>query len=162
MVDEIIFPPGVVHALRNRVLMAASEDMARGTNKLAELLGRIAKDEEPALTAEETGTLRDVHAGKFKRGRGQRRNDRRFDALVASQLRYEWLRKIKTRLQSDPAERDVKRERRGDYDINQRVGEIAHELLQGRRERERQDYPIASAEKLANVLKRGPKIIPIK
>jgi hypothetical protein len=55
----------------NRVVLAAGEDAHTGSHKLDELLDRIARGEASLLTRQETGSLRDVMAGKFRRKPGQ-------------------------------------------------------------------------------------------
>jgi hypothetical protein len=55
----------------DRVVLAAGEDAHTGSHKLDELLDRIAEGREPLLTRQETGSLRDVLVGKFRRKPGQ-------------------------------------------------------------------------------------------
>ena len=65
----------------DRVLLAAGEDAHTGSHKLHALLDRIAKDEAPTLTRQETGSLRAV---PFKRRRGQSEKRTYYANLTAS------------------------------------------------------------------------------
>jgi uncharacterized protein YoaH (UPF0181 family) len=77
----------------DRVIIAAGEDAATGTKKLDELLDRIAAEEEPVLTPQETASLREVRSGKFKRKRGQSEKREYYGQLTQDAVeRYHELR----------------------------------------------------------------------
>jgi hypothetical protein len=146
--------------------MAAGEDCDTGSQKLDELLDRIHRRQEKPLTLQETASLRDVIAGKFRRRRGQRPNDTRHYRIESRQQLWEWLHRIKRQLQKHPEEQRIKRAMRAHhepYDIGYRTAKVAHAILDRDREREREeqgakftDYKVRSVEALHNLLKRGP------
>jgi hypothetical protein len=145
--------------LSDRVVLAAGKDAHTGSHKLAELLDRIAQSEVPPLTREETGSLRDVHAGRFKRRRGQHISHRRLEQREGRHQLWAWLKRCKEIVKRDSEERALKHAMRGHYNINTRVGELAHARLLEQQRELGEDYlggRIRSAAALANLLKRGP------
>jgi hypothetical protein len=141
----------------NRVVLAAGEDAHIGSHKLDTLLDRIAKDEAPALTRQETASLRAV---PFKRQRGQHKTNSRFEQSVYAHDLLMWLKQIRQVLKSHPAEKAEKRRQRGHYDLRCRVAEEAHKLLQQDKLAQKQDedfvdYPVSSVASLMNRLKRN-------
>src|SRR5262249_38607676 len=114
----------------DRVVLAAGEDAYTGSHKLDELLDGIAEEREPVLTEREKGSLRDVRAGKFKRKPGQHISHRSLEQREGRHQLWAWLKRLKEAVKHDPEERALKRAQRGSYIINDRVGELAHELLQ--------------------------------
>jgi hypothetical protein len=146
------------------VALAAGEDAHTGTKKLDELLERIhSGKEERLLTRQETGSLLDVR--KFKRKRGQHKSDRRLWQSVLAQQLLTWLRALREQLKHDPDEKAHKRAIRdtsGAYLLNERTAERAHQLLQDRELKLRQEYgddyveqPVPSVEALTHRLMRG-------
>jgi len=146
----------------NRVVLAAGQDAHTGSSKLKQLLDSIEQGQEPPLTLAEYGSLSDIHAGKFKRGRGEHKSQRRLEQGMRGQQLLRWLRQLKQELQRDPAERALKRALRGSYTINRRVAERAHELLQQHKLARMKeygedfvDYEVPSVAALMHRLKRN-------
>jgi hypothetical protein len=109
---------------------------ARGGDKtgMLRLLRSVAEGRAPELTAKELMTLHDYIAGEFKgRGRGQHKSgDRNLQRARAFDLQL-WLRHLRETIKDDPAEKVLKRAQRGHYNLNHRVAERAHELMQKQR-----------------------------
>jgi hypothetical protein len=150
--------------LRNRVKIAAGEDMHEGSNKLRALLDRIATGQEQLLCPQERAALQDAHAGKYRRTPGQHMSTRRMQQAVQRQQMLDWLKALRKHLKHDPDERAYKRQQRGhgSYNPNQRTAELAVKLLEQRKHELMQeygddfvDYPLPSVDTLANKLKRG-------
>jgi hypothetical protein len=117
-----------IPSLGDRVVIAAGEDAATGSKKMAELLEQVAKDLAPGLTPNETATLSDYYAGRrFKRRQGEYKGTRRIDQIGRRLSLLLSLRKLRDYVRNDPAEK--KKKSASGYDLNRYTAERARELL---------------------------------